>query len=331
MADQGDMTGHIEASVEDDVNDNDSTLADSDSNSTTHSVTSSIYDYEKAHGRTYHAYHAGKYVFPNDDRELERVDLTYHAARLAIGDRLFYAPVQDPTAILDVGTGTGIWAMDVADEYPAAEVIGIDLSPTQPTYVPPNLQFQIADGDEEWTFRQQFDLVHTRIMNDMSLKDWPNYFRQAYAATKPGGWVEAQEFSYVRQSDDNTIPPDSKIKHWEDLWTEGIQKVGLQGTCDPELVVQQMSAAGFQKISRLSFKWPVGVWPRDQKLKECGYLTMMMLMDGYHGLSVKVFTQLLGWSVEEMEILLAECRSELKRKDIHGYWPMWVIYGQKPL
>jgi len=46
------------------------------------------------------------------------------------------------------------------------------------------------------------------------------------------------------------------------------------------------------------------------------------LMDGFYGLSVKVFTQLLGWTVEELEVLLTECRQELRRKDIHGYWPM---------
>jgi hypothetical protein len=33
--------------------------------------------------------------------------------------------------------------MDVADDYPAARVMGIDLSPIQPTAVPPNLEFQI--------------------------------------------------------------------------------------------------------------------------------------------------------------------------------------------
>ena len=33
--------------------------------------------------------------------------------------------------------------MDVADDYPAAQVMGIDLSPIQPSLIPPNLQFQI--------------------------------------------------------------------------------------------------------------------------------------------------------------------------------------------
>jgi len=301
-----------------------------DSGSSTQSISSSIFDYERSHGRTYHAYHGGKYLMPNDDSEQDRMDIMYHAVRLSIGDTLFHAPVVNPTAVLDIGTGTGIWAIDLADAYPAALVIGTDLSPMQPSYVPPNLQFEIADADEDWMFRQKFDLVHTRLMNDTSLKDWTHFYEQAYKVLKPGGWVESHEFSYKRHSDDRSIPPDSRITYWEDLWTEGIKKIGLQGPCDPNLVVRQMTDAGFINIACLEFKLPIGPWPKDPQLREIGTFSYVNLMTGWYGLSVKIFTHLLGWSVEELEVLLVSCRQELKRRDIHGWWPVWVIYGQKP-
>jgi SAM-dependent methyltransferase len=119
----------------------------------------------------------------------------YHAVRLSIGDKLFFAPV-DPSCVLDVGTGTGIWAVDLADAYPAAEVIGTDLSPIQPTYVPPNLRFEIEDADEEWTFRQKFDLVHTRVMNDTSLKDWAHFYREAFKALSKFSWSRTSRIGF---------------------------------------------------------------------------------------------------------------------------------------
>lgn len=62
--------------------------------------------------------------------------------RHSIGDKLFYAPLDEPTCVLDVGTGTGLWALDMADAYPPTTVYGTDLSPVQPSFVPPNLRLR---------------------------------------------------------------------------------------------------------------------------------------------------------------------------------------------
>jgi methylase of polypeptide subunit release factors len=42
---------------------------------------------------------------------------------LLLGNKLFWSPIGDsPQKVLDLGTGTGIWAIDFADMYPSAEV-----------------------------------------------------------------------------------------------------------------------------------------------------------------------------------------------------------------
>lgn len=41
--------------------------------------------------------------------------------------KLHLAPIKNPHRILDIGTGTGIWAIDMADLYPSAEVVGTDI------------------------------------------------------------------------------------------------------------------------------------------------------------------------------------------------------------
>lgn len=298
--------------------------------SSTHSVASSIFDYEEAHGRTYHAYHQGAYLLPNDAREIDRIEVKYHAIRLALQNVLFFAPLPEPRAILDVGTGTGTWCLDVADAYPSAIVTGIDLSPIQPNYVPPNCMFEIADADDDWTFHKRFDLIHTRIMNDFTLKSWPRFFVQAFENLAPGGWMECQEFDYHRRSDDNTIRPGSRLAFWEKEWTRGMNLIGLRGLCDPELVMSQMRDAGFVRVQSRMFKMPIGPWPKDPKMKQAGEFGLVNLLDGIHGLSVKIFTKLLGYTIEELEVLLMECRQDVMRKKVHSYYPVYVILGQKP-
>lgn len=70
-----------------------------------------------------------------------------------------------PRRVLDVGTGTGDWVFDFAEEYPQTElIIGTDLSNIQPDETPPNVQFIIDDSSEEW-LDDDLDYVHTRNTN----------------------------------------------------------------------------------------------------------------------------------------------------------------------
>lgn len=69
---------------------------------------------------------------------------------------------------------------DFADEHPSSTVTGIDLSPTQPSWVPPNVKFEIDDAQLEWTYADNdFDFVHTRCLMG-SIDDWPRLFSQAF-------------------------------------------------------------------------------------------------------------------------------------------------------
>jgi len=116
----------------------------------TTSIKSDILSYRFENGRRYHAYKAGAYLYPNDEQALDQMDIEHHNQGLMLG-KLHMSPLRDPQEILDVGTGTGIWAIDMADTYPAALITGIDLSPTQPSWVPSNVRFQVDDYTEKWS------------------------------------------------------------------------------------------------------------------------------------------------------------------------------------
>jgi hypothetical protein len=68
----------------------------------------------------------------------------------------------------------------VANENPGSFVLGVDLSPVQPLWVPPNVRFEIDDVEKTWTFPpDSLDFVHIRDM-DGAIQDWSNVMKEAY-------------------------------------------------------------------------------------------------------------------------------------------------------
>lgn len=182
----------------------------------TQSVRSSIYNYRYENGRTYHAYHDGEYPMPNDEQEADRLDLLHHLFRMMLNGDLYTAPLPNyPKRILDVGTGTGIWAIDIADQFPNATVVGTDLSPIQPRWVPPNVQFYVEDCEAPWTFseNEKFDFIHGRALCG-GIADWPRFYHQALENLEPGGWMEMQDHECWVNSDDGGMDRATGALEW---------------------------------------------------------------------------------------------------------------------
>jgi hypothetical protein len=69
---------------------------------------------------------------------------------------------------------------EFADGNPSADVIGIDLSPIQPKFVPPNCRFEVDDITQDWTYpNDHFDFIHVRAMIGC-IPDWTELYKTAY-------------------------------------------------------------------------------------------------------------------------------------------------------
>ena len=115
---------------------------------------------------------------------------------MTLDNALYRAPIDaNPTAVLDVGTGSGIWASDFAEQHPDCQVLGIDLSPVKPNKATPaNCTFRIQDAEKPWQLGDigPFDMIHSRMIL-VGMRDWRSYIAKCYEHLKPGGWIELHE------------------------------------------------------------------------------------------------------------------------------------------
>ncbi|KAL3480789.1 S-adenosyl-L-methionine-dependent methyltransferase [Aspergillus californicus] len=294
------------------------------------SLAESVLQYEFKYGRRYHGYQAGSYAFPNDEREQDRLDMVHHVYYRALHNRLFLAPFNpDGKRVLDIGTGTGVWAIQLGDSYPLTqEIVGNDLSPIQPAWVPPNVRFIVDDVEKPWG-SGEYDFIHCRYMAG-SIRDWPGLVRRCFENLKPGGWLELQETANTLYSEDGSLKGDSYMVKMMEGLMEACEKIGR--TMDPAPMMEGwVREAGFKKVLKQTVKLPVGIWPKDARLKECGALLRVNFIEGVEGFTAALFGEVLGWPRDEVEALNAGVRAESLRNDIHPLFDFQVISAQKAL
>ncbi|KAA8913405.1 S-adenosyl-L-methionine-dependent methyltransferase [Sphaerosporella brunnea] len=301
----------------------DSDYSSSGYGTSTASLSSSVNEFIFENGRRYHAYFGvDKNVMPTDEddaqKEQDRLDLNHEVLLQQLEGELHKAPLKEPNRILDVGTGTGIWAIDMADKYPSAEVIGIDLSPIQPGWVPPNCKFEVDDAELDWTYASDsFDFIHCRNLHQ-GISKWPDVLTQAYRCLKSGAYIELSEAQSICRSDDGSMKDDNACKRYFDHLVDAMQKMGRPVLADGELE-QRLQKAGFTEIKTYSYKQVWGPWPKDPRMKKIGLMNLLQSETAFHAYGMAVFTRVLGMSGDEADRICKEAYAATKKKDTHMY------------
>lgn len=314
------------SSDEQSIRDDDSALGASLVNSTV-SLRSSIYAFEEENGRTYHAYNSGKYMLPNDEREQDRLDLQHHTFKIICNGQLHLAPIDHPQRVLDLATGTGIWAIEFADQYPESRVIGTDLSPIQPDYIPANCEFQVDDAENDWTFFEPFNYIHARAMVTC-FKDNRAICQKIFDNLAPGGYFELQDPCFPVGCDDGTLKGTS-LGEWSDTLVSAMASIGRDITASHQWA-SHMRAVGFEDVEERRFYVPTNTWARGKKNKLLGTLCTQNLSEGVASMSTAAFTRILGWTREKLEVFLVGVRNDLVDKNIHAYIVVYFAWGRKP-
>lgn len=134
------------------------------------------------------------YLFPREPHEVNRLDLQHYALREALGAN-FLAPVHRPQAVLDAGTGTGRWALDLGQLFPHALIVGLDSAVRPDEGRPGGLAFVQGNIVDGLPFPDaSFDFVHQRLLRaGLPLRAWPAAVAELVRVTRPGGLVELVE------------------------------------------------------------------------------------------------------------------------------------------
>ncbi|CCE35191.1 uncharacterized protein CPUR_02122 [Claviceps purpurea 20.1] len=316
--------------ADDDQNDIDYVISEAPSSTT--SIASSVLEYRQMRGRTYHSdKFTTNYHIPNDDQQLESEELNHHVWMILFDDQLFLTPLEKEKAhrVLDVGTGSGIWAIEFADRFPNASVIGTDISPCQPRWIPPNVHFEIDDATLEWTWNDNhFDLIHMRYITG-GIQDWKALVKEAYRCCAPGGWVQSIECGPEFRSDDGSIELEPVLASYKQLFREG-GKILNRPFFVSQLQQQAFDKAGFVDKKVVQYKIPIGPWAKDRKLADVGRFTGAALENDLEGYTQMMWHTVFQRPANEYHEWLANIRKAVRNPKVHSYMMAQVVYGRKP-
>ncbi|KAA8629113.1 hypothetical protein SMACR_09155 [Sordaria macrospora] len=315
--------------------DNDSTLG-SDTESSTASISSSILHYRSVLGRTYHSDSVTdtEYWGPNDAKANELLDIMHATLVMLFDGKLYTSPLNEKEIknAIDIGTGTGVWAIDFADDHPNCNVVGTDISPIQPTWLPPNACFEINDATKQWTYQENyFDFIHLRWLTGV-IQDWNALYKEAYRCAKPGAWIEHLDVDAQFYCFDGTMPEKSAMAQWGPIWKEVGRKTGLEfNVVSSNTMEKGLKNAGFTNITSEDYYVPASSWSDDEKMKQLGIYNSVAMTHDVEGFLVYFMSNYLGWTSKDITNYAATIRREFREAKIHSNGRWRIVRAQKPL
>lgn len=144
---------------------------------------------------------------------------------------------------------------------------------------------------------------------------------QLLSQLEPGGYFEAQDMALPLGCDDGTLLQDSHLWKWMLLVMEAMDKFGRPVSAAQEWKAM-LETAGFEDVVETVYKWPTNKWPRDRRWKELGMWSLANMDQALEPATLAPLTRALGWSREEVLLLVSKARKVLKDTSVHAYWPM---------
>ncbi|KAI9276427.1 S-adenosyl-L-methionine-dependent methyltransferase [Sporodiniella umbellata] len=187
--------------------------------------------------REFHDEEASTYWLPKDESEQKRLTGQHFALKELFGGSILKSvtdvlDLEKGVSVIDIGCGSGVWIMDMINDYPNCSYVGSDIVDV----VNKNVQLQ------QFTFQQgnvvkglpyednSFDLVHIRLLvYALRKEEWPLAIKEAIRITKPGGIFQITE-------GEPRLPKDPSSPYYR--FTEAIYSSGFSRGQNPRVMAE---------------------------------------------------------------------------------------------
>ncbi|KAG2418584.1 hypothetical protein HFD88_001685 [Aspergillus terreus] len=280
-------------------------------------------------GRLYLGHAVSTYMLPCDEEEQDRLDFLHTVFMAALSPPgLIHVPHPPNGRFLDLGCGTGLWAIEVAKAYPKAFVVGADISAIQPGLHPSNCLFVTPfDFELPWLLGEhEWDVINLR-MGCGSVVNWPMLYQRIFSHLRIGGWFQQLEINfepcYSSQS-----PEETPLKLWYELLKMATEQSKRNIEHSATQTQKLLREAGFSEISHEQVMLPLNQWsPNICRRVSRRYKTAFF--DGIEPLCLAPFSRVFGWSHVKIQPLITAAKREVLDQDRHVYHTLNLYRARK--
>ncbi|KAI9483785.1 MAG: S-adenosyl-L-methionine-dependent methyltransferase [Benjaminiella poitrasii] len=242
-----------------------------------------------------------------------------------------HVQLNNPKRILDSACGVGLWSIEMAQEYPNCQVIGIDVVPpsekegwNQPLARSAGQKIRFQYGDilkNRIQFPDDyFDFIYQRdVATVLSFKSWPNLISEFHRMLKPGGQIQLVEYDLLFK---NPGPVLTQVNDYYRLAASTID-VNPDYTL---FLADYLKEAGFVDIEVKTYEIPIGEWPTTDLEKQHGYLYKEQMRALFKSMNRWWCSELKVLSQQEYSRVCAEALEEFE--EFHSY-ACWKIFTAK--
>lgn len=246
-------------------------------------------------------------------------------------NKVVYAPLRDPSKMVDVGCGTGIGTRHFGTQYPSTTVYGIDISPV-PSFVSTPANVSYIEGDvrkliksDERLATASLDYIYQRLLI-CGMTNWDSYIKEMATLLRPGGWIEVHDYAQIWYKHGEICSGDWK---WQKAMREGARQLGLDLNCGLN-AQKYMKNAGLLDVEAHRYAMPYGTWLADEKpeSRRIGELQDSGMTPVFSQHILPGVTRGLGLSGGELADLQSECSKTLVGEK-GKYCYFYIIVGRK--